>query len=305
MLEPLDDDDEPTRPSPTSGASPRGTTPGRPPSAPRERSCCRSFPGACRSRGRAAAVRVRGRRLRAARARRLPAGTLATGHRPLAPDRGARRAAARGRATEVGRSAAWRGCRRLAVGRVAPLHVRAPEWPEGEEGVAVAVFGRLSKTTNWDEQPGIFITRTITQQNLDDEDLEPRDDVRVLEERTLELLPFDADATWRELQRPRSWARAPRGATPATTTRRRPPTRCCSSRASCSQRARPRLACFIAGNYPWWMPEPGARRRWWSRTARAARSTPRTPPRRSWWATASASMNSRCCPSGWRRSSRP
>lgn len=27
-----------------------------------------------------------------------------------------------------------------------------PEWPEDEEDVAVAVFGRLSKTANWGEQ---------------------------------------------------------------------------------------------------------------------------------------------------------
>ena len=75
-----------------------------------------------------------------------------------------------------------------------------PEWPEGEKGVAVAVFVRLAKNTSWDEQPGIFVTRTITQEDLEDEDIVPRDDVPVLEARALELVPFPAGTSWRELQ---------------------------------------------------------------------------------------------------------
>jgi len=133
------------------------------------------------------------------------------------------------------------------------------EWPEDEDGMAVAVFGRLSKTTNWDDQPGIFITRIITRENLDDEDLEPRDDVPVLEERTLELVPFDADASWRELQlasfvgpRP-AWRDT--GHRNARTTS--DPVLQVASELLPNAPGRGSL-CFIAGNYPWWMPEPGA-----------------------------------------------
>jgi hypothetical protein len=133
-----------------------------------------------------------------------------------------------------------------------------PEWPEGEEGVAVAVFGRLSKTTNWSDQPGFFETRTITQENLDDESLEPAD-VDVLEERALELVAFPADASWRELQTssyvgPRPAWRDPGHRNARVTS---DPVLQLASELLPNAPGRGSL-CFVAGSYPWWMPEPGA-----------------------------------------------
>ncbi len=133
------------------------------------------------------------------------------------------------------------------------------EWPEDEEGVAVAVFGRLSKNTNWGDQPGIFVSHTITQESLDDEDVEPRDDVPVLDERTLELEPFAPDATWRELQQgsfvgPRpAWRDT--GHPNATTTNG--PVLQLASELLPNAPGRGSL-CFVAGGSPWWVPEPGA-----------------------------------------------
>lgn len=135
-----------------------------------------------------------------------------------------------------------------------------PEWPEGEAGVAVAVFGRLSKTSNWDEQPGFFETRTITDEDaVDDEDLAAPDDVPVLEERALELVPFSADATWRDLQvssfvGPRPAWRDPGHRNAQTTT---DPVLQLASEILPNAPGRGSL-CFLAGSYPYWMPEPGA-----------------------------------------------
>jgi hypothetical protein len=135
-----------------------------------------------------------------------------------------------------------------------------PEWPEGEEGAAVAVFGRLSKTSNWGEQPGCFEALTITQEALDDEEpTEVPDDVPVLDERTLELVPFAADASWRDLQTssfvgPRAAWRDPGHHNAQSTT---DPVLQVASELLPNAPGRGSL-CFLAGSHPWWLPEPGA-----------------------------------------------
>jgi hypothetical protein len=134
-----------------------------------------------------------------------------------------------------------------------------PEWPDGEAGVAVAVFGRLSRTTNWPDQPGFFDTRTITDEHAGDDDLEPPDGVPVLEERALELVPFPADATWRDLQAssfagPRPAWRDPGHSNAITTT---DPVLQLASELLPNAPGRGSL-CLTSSSYPYWMPEPGA-----------------------------------------------
>jgi hypothetical protein len=133
------------------------------------------------------------------------------------------------------------------------------EFPEGEDGVAVAVLGRLTKTTNWSDQPTFFTTHTITQSNLDDPDVEVPDDVPCLEERALELRPFPAGTTWRELQTssfvgPRPAWRDPGHERAEVVT---DPVLQLASELLPNAPGRGSL-CFVAGSYPSWQPEPGS-----------------------------------------------
>jgi hypothetical protein len=135
-----------------------------------------------------------------------------------------------------------------------------PEWPEDEDGVAIAVFGRLSTNRSWGDQPGFFETRTITADALEDEeDIEAPEGVTVLEARALELRPFPADATWRDLQQssfvgPRPAWRDPSHRNADST---REPVLQVASELLPSAPGRGSL-CFLSGNLPYWMPEPGA-----------------------------------------------
>lgn len=131
------------------------------------------------------------------------------------------------------------------------------EWPDGEAGVAVAVFGRLSKTTNWPDQPGFFETRTITDESAGDD--EAPEGVPVLEEHALELVPLPADASWRDLQAssfvgPRPAWRDPGHRNAQTTS---DPVLQVASELLPNAPGRGSL-CFLSGSYPYWMPEPGA-----------------------------------------------
>jgi hypothetical protein len=132
------------------------------------------------------------------------------------------------------------------------------EFPEGEEGVAVAVFGRLSKTTNWGEQPTFFMTYNIREADLDTE-VEAPAGVPVLDERALELRPLPAQTSWRELQAlsfagPRPAWRDP-GYEHAKVVNE--PVLQLTSEILPNAPGRGSL-CFLSGGYPWWMPEPGA-----------------------------------------------
>ncbi len=75
------------------------------------------------------------------------------------------------------------------------------EPPENMEGVALALFGRLSKKTNWGQEAGFYETRAITQEELDEaEPPKAPDGVPVLEERALLVREFPEGTSWRDLQ---------------------------------------------------------------------------------------------------------
>jgi hypothetical protein len=132
------------------------------------------------------------------------------------------------------------------------------QFPEGEEGVAIAVFGRLSKTTNWEEKATFFATHTITEDELDEE-VEVPEDIPVLDERALELRPLPEGTTWRELQTLSFEGPRPAWRDPAHD-------RACVTNEPVLQLASDVLPSapgrgsliFLSGGYPYWIPEPGA-----------------------------------------------
>lgn len=76
--------------------------------------------------------------------------------------------------------------------------------PDYMEGVALALFGRLSKTDNWATgDASYYELLELRQADLDEYDpaeVEVPDGVEVLEERAIELRELPQDTTWRDLQ---------------------------------------------------------------------------------------------------------
>ena len=75
--------------------------------------------------------------------------------------------------------------------------------PEDLDAVALALFGRLSRTTNWDEEATFYEVYPITQEDLDEYDAAEAaapEGIEVLEERAIEWRPLPPESSWRDLQ---------------------------------------------------------------------------------------------------------
>ncbi len=78
------------------------------------------------------------------------------------------------------------------------------EMPEDSDAVAFALFGRLSKTDDWDTgEVSFYQVQEILQDELDEwnaDEVEVPDGVEILDEKALELRPFPEGTRWRDLQ---------------------------------------------------------------------------------------------------------
>lgn len=136
-------------------------------------------------------------------------------------------------------------------------------FPEDEEdAVAISVFIRLSRDSNWGEQPGFIYCEFVTQEQLDGTPSVP-EGVTVLPEKELTLRSLAPDARWRDL-RGRSFV----GPRPVW----RDPTASSASdtedflfqlsEALLPSAPGPGTLFFNnSGAYPWWQPEPNAPQR--------------------------------------------
>lgn len=77
------------------------------------------------------------------------------------------------------------------------------EPPQDEDVIAYALFGRLSKRDNWDDELSFYQLHEIRAGELDNwnpEEVEVPDGVEFLEERAIELRELPEGTTWRDLQ---------------------------------------------------------------------------------------------------------
>jgi hypothetical protein len=75
--------------------------------------------------------------------------------------------------------------------------------PDFIDGVALALFGRLSKASNWDDEVTFYEVHEIREDDLDEydpEEFELPEGVRVLDERAIELRELPEGTSWRDLQ---------------------------------------------------------------------------------------------------------
>jgi hypothetical protein len=76
--------------------------------------------------------------------------------------------------------------------------------PDDCDAVAYALFGRLSKRDNWEDELSFYQVQEITAAELEawdpDEEIEEAEQVEQLDERALELREFSPDTSWRDLQ---------------------------------------------------------------------------------------------------------
>jgi hypothetical protein len=85
------------------------------------------------------------------------------------------------------------------------LPERAPgeEQPTDSGAIAYALFGRLSKRDNWDDELSFYQVHEIVASDLDEwsvEDVELPDGVELLDERAIELRELPSGTSWRDLQ---------------------------------------------------------------------------------------------------------
>jgi hypothetical protein len=75
--------------------------------------------------------------------------------------------------------------------------------PADSDAIAYALFGRLSKDENWDDELTFYQVREIVASDLDEyvpEDVDVPDGVELLDERAIELRELPDGTTWRDLQ---------------------------------------------------------------------------------------------------------
>lgn len=75
--------------------------------------------------------------------------------------------------------------------------------PKDSDAVAYALFGRLSKTSNWSDELKFYQVQEIVESDLEDwdsENVELQDDIELLDERAIELRDLPEGTTWRDLQ---------------------------------------------------------------------------------------------------------
>jgi hypothetical protein len=75
--------------------------------------------------------------------------------------------------------------------------------PADSDAVAYALFGRLSKNKNWDDELTFYQVHEIVASDLDEwvaDDVEVPDGVEILDERAIELRELPEGTTWRDLQ---------------------------------------------------------------------------------------------------------
>jgi hypothetical protein len=99
-----------------------------------------------------------------------------------------------------------------------PRGVGSYDWPRGlshivtwlpeqqpteSDAIAYALFGRLSKKMNWDDELSFYQVREIVASDLDEyvpEDVDVPDGVELLDERAIALRELPDGTTWRDLQ---------------------------------------------------------------------------------------------------------